>query len=283
MKHNQYADPPLEDPLQTMNKVVTRGNDEQPQQQQQIAQVQTVEEDVSELFADIVKDKELGSPVSNNLSQDIQNVWQTNIVAEKIKKIYERAKTPENCSFLEIPRMNQEIFTQVSPQVKSHDVKLQKYQKSILKTSVNLMQMLNTLVSIKPGEPLSQATLMSLKVNATDALAILSYANQNILQTRKDDIMPSLSKEFRQLHNNVPKDSKLLFGDDINQRIMSISKTSKSVVKYQSSSRHDEKYSRPSKSYNYYQNQPKNLKSFPKTSSSPFGKKNKGQYYPKKY
>ena len=35
--------------------VLTRGNDEHPQQQQQIAQVQTVEEDVSELFADVVE------------------------------------------------------------------------------------------------------------------------------------------------------------------------------------------------------------------------------------
>ena len=179
--------------------------------------------------------------------------------------------------------MNQEIFTQASLQVKSHDVRLQKYQKSILETSVNLMRMLNTLVSIKPGEPFSQATLISLKANTINALAILSYANQNILQTRKDNIMPSLSKEFRQLCNNVPKDSKLLFGNDINQRTMSISKTSKPVVKYQSSSRHGDKYLRSSKCYSYYQNQPKNFKSFPQTSSSPSGKKNKGQYYPKKY
>ena len=78
------------------------------------------------------------------------------------------------------------------------------------------MQILNTLVSIKPWEPLSQTTFMSLKANITDALAILSYANQNIFQTRKDDIMSSLSKEFRQLRNNVPKDSKLLLGNDIN-------------------------------------------------------------------
>ena len=124
---------------------------------------------------------------------------------------------------------------------------------------------------------------MLLKANTTDALAILRYANQNILETSKDDIMPSLSKEFRQLRNNVSKDSKLLFRDDINHCIMSLSKASKSVVKYQSSSRHNDKYSRPSKSYNNYQNQPKNFKSFPKTCSSPFGKKNKGQLYPKKY
>ena len=55
--------------------------------------------------------------------------------------------------------MNQEIFTRVSPKAKSPAVKLQKHQQSILKTSVNLMQMLNPLVSIKPGESLNQATL----------------------------------------------------------------------------------------------------------------------------
>ena len=48
---------PLEDPLKTLNIVVRRGNDEQ--QLQQIAQMQTVEEDVFELFADIVEDKVL--------------------------------------------------------------------------------------------------------------------------------------------------------------------------------------------------------------------------------
>ena len=48
--------------------------------------MQTVEEDVFELFADIVEDREvLRPPVSNNLSQAMQNVWQTNIyiVTEK--------------------------------------------------------------------------------------------------------------------------------------------------------------------------------------------------------
>ena len=86
------ADPPLEDTLQTLNKVLTRGNHEQLQQQQQIAQVQTVEKDVFELFADITEDKELGPPVSQNLSQAMQNVWQTNIVTEKLKRYMRRQR-----------------------------------------------------------------------------------------------------------------------------------------------------------------------------------------------
>ena len=74
VKHNEYADPPLEDPLQTLDKAVTRGNEEQSKQQQ-VVQVQTVEEDdVSELFADIVEDTDLGPLISSNLFQAIQNV-----------------------------------------------------------------------------------------------------------------------------------------------------------------------------------------------------------------
>ena len=42
------------------------------------------------------------------------------------------------------------------------------------------MQLLSTLVSIKPGEPLRQATLLSLKANTTDVLPIFNHANPNI-------------------------------------------------------------------------------------------------------
>ena len=93
--------------------------------------------------------------------------------------------------------------------------------------------------------------------------------------------MPAISKEFRQLRNNVPKDSKLLFGDDINQRIMSISKASKSVVKYQSQSRHHAKYSRPSKSYNYYQKPAQNIQVLPENIKQPFWKEEQRAVLPK--
>ena len=59
--------------------------------------------------------------------------------------------------------------------------------------------------------------------------------------------MPSPIKEFGKLHSNIHKGSKLLFCDDIDQCIMSILKTSKSIVKYQSQKRYDEKYSKSTK------------------------------------
>ena len=58
--------------------------------------------------------------------------------------------------------MGLEIFTQVSSQEKSHNIKLQKEQKCIHKTSMNLGYMLNILVGIKVGEPLNQEVHMLL-------------------------------------------------------------------------------------------------------------------------
>ena len=66
--------------------------------------------------------------------------------------------------------------------------KKKKKKKIIQKRSINLVQMLNCLVGIKPGEPLSQETLKLFKTNTTAALAILRYVNQNILNTSKDNI-----------------------------------------------------------------------------------------------
>ena len=138
--------------------------------------------------------------------------------------------------------------------------------------------MLNVLVCIKPVELHIQDTLMLLKANTTDTQAILSYTNHDFVQTNKDDIMPSPIKEFGKLHSNIHKGSKLLFCDVIDQCIMSILKTSKSIVKYQSQKRYDEKYSKINEKCNYHQNQSKTFKTFLKTLSRPFRKRNKSQY-----
>ena len=92
VKHNRYADPPLENPLQTLNKAVTWCNEEQPKQQQ-VVQVQTVEEDdVSELFADIVEDTELGPPIAATSSRPCimfsKLIWFQKISSCKTSKRY---------------------------------------------------------------------------------------------------------------------------------------------------------------------------------------------------
>ena len=74
---------------------------------------------------------------------------------------------------------------------------------------------------------LSEELLVSLKESASEAFAILSHADSKMLQMRRDDIVPHLAKEFKQLRNDVQKGSEYLFGDNVNERIASITRVIK--------------------------------------------------------
>ena len=56
-----------------------------------------------------------------------------------------------------------------------------------------------------------------IKELASDALVLLSQSNQELLQQRRNGITKNLSREYKTLKLFYPK--KLLFGDDLNNRI----------------------------------------------------------------
>ena len=86
-------------------------------------------------------------------------------------------------------------------------------------------------MDITVNEKISKETLIELKIKATEAITLLGHANYQLLQTRRDEIVPILSKEFRQLKNDVPAESELLFGDELTKRLTAISKTAKIHLK----------------------------------------------------
>ena len=100
-----------------------------------------------------------------------------------------------------------------------------------VKASMPIVQILDKLVNIKPGESMTNKILTQLKNNASDSLALLSCTNQSILQTRRDAIVQQLSKEYKQLRTDVPKDSTKLFGDDLKARLATIKASNKASIK----------------------------------------------------
>ena len=115
----EFTESTLENPLKALNKGVTQVH---RCEQQVTHPVETViEEDVSELPPDVANNNEMRLPVSQNLSQAMRNIWQTNTCSNQIKKLYELSKTSENSRFLDIPRKNLEIFDQIISRTKPHD------------------------------------------------------------------------------------------------------------------------------------------------------------------
>lgn len=134
---------------------------------------------------------------------------------------------PSNCEYLQVPRVNSEIYSTLPEYAKSKDVKRQKQKKFIVKAAVSVTGMLSYPMDIRPNDPLSKDVLTELERRAAETITLLGYANTNQIRSRRDDVALSLGRNFRQLRNDVPAEASLLFGDDIAKRLNAISKTSK--------------------------------------------------------
>ena len=104
----------------------------------------------------------------------------------------------ENCSQLSSTLVNMKIFINIPAHTRSQDVKLQKMQKFLLKSDYPIVSILDSILasssnsSSKPNHMLINET----KELASDALAVLSQSNQELMQQRRDGITKNLSREY---------------------------------------------------------------------------------------
>ena len=160
--------------------------------------------------------------------------------------------------------MDSEIYHHISVPSKIHDVKLQKHQKNIVKASTAVVETLNPLIGIKSNEKLSSETLTELKQKATETLAMLSKANNYIIERSRGDVLPQLGKDIRQIRFNIPKESKTLFEEDVSKRIASVNEMQRDI--------------RTSSTYSstpyYYKSKKSSYTPYSSSSSTPYNSKN---------
>ena len=113
-----------------------------------------------------------------------------------------------------------EIFSNIPAHTRNQDVKMQKMQKFLLKNAYPIVKILDSILPSNSSNNKPDHMLINkIKELASDALAVLSQSNQKLLQQRCDGITKNLSRKYKTLKHNVPPVSKLLFGDDLNNRI----------------------------------------------------------------
>ena len=162
------------------------------------------------MFSEITGDEGTRPEIDSTLDEAIKKVWQSELSKDELKRHNEKYKIPPNCLYLKVLMMDSEIYHHISKPSKAHDVKLQKHQKNIVKASTAVVGTLNT-IGIRSNEKLSSQVLTELKQKATDSLAMLSKTNSYISEMRRNDVLPQLDKDIRQIRVNIPKESKTLF------------------------------------------------------------------------
>ena len=113
---------------------------------------------------------------------------------------------------------------------------------------------------------------------------MLSKANNYINEMRRNDVLPQLGNDIRQIRSNIPKESKTLSEEDVSKRIASVKKMQRNIRASSSYSSTPHCYKSKKSSYTPYNSSSsipynsKNMKSSPSKQSSSYGKKNRRQY-----
>ena len=92
--------------------------------------------EVENLFGDLMGGEKRSVAIESTLANALEKLWNKSQPNEKIKRLTDKQLIPESCPFLQVPRVNNEIFSVLSQQGKRHDVKLQKQEMFLVKAAV---------------------------------------------------------------------------------------------------------------------------------------------------
>ena len=170
----------------------------------------------------------LAIDVDGQLSNIVNNLTKTRLSDDKLKEKLGAYVRPGNCEGLTLTRVNPEIWEKLSAATKSRDLKAQKAQNATVQAMVAITAAADNIVGCtRAGETLSETKMASTLTGLVDALALLSYANQDVNQRRREDHRSDLNQAYKSLCNSDTDGSAWLYGDDLANRIKSINETNR--------------------------------------------------------
>ena len=145
-------------------------------------------------------------------------------VIEKRNKKYLR---PENCEYLKVPKMNQEIWNSIPSYSKKHDLDLQKAQLNLVKGVIPVGQLIDQLYAVK-GKLSNESFDVDEAIRSlVDTIGFVGAANCAIVQKRKSLLRPKLAPKFQKLCSSSEFSSDSLFGKDLAQEVKTINEMGK--------------------------------------------------------
>lgn len=188
--------------------------------------------DGSELFTNISKgfltSEPVGPEVNSTLADLVNTMLSVKPIESNMKTRSDAHVRPKNCSFLETPKLNKEIWSCLTKSQRSVDVHLQETQRDLLKSVVPVVKVIEILYNEK--DSLASDTFDPLAVikSLTDSIAFAGSANINLVKRRKESIKTHLPPGFQKLcAGTTPFTGALLFGEDLQKQVKEINELHK--------------------------------------------------------
>ena len=212
-----------------------------------------------------------GADMQGNLATIVQKLLKHNPEEDKLNEIKKRYLRSKNCEMLAETRVNLAIWNNLSERARTSD--LQKVQKSLIKGSTAVVQVVNDLIS-KPDMP-SKSQIVNQLMDG-----VLLMANANIELRRREALKPEFHTRYRYLCAPSNPITSELFGDGLPKAVKDITDTNRIISKLSRETKQSFKRSRSDGHSHRYQGKNRNNYSWSSKNyrRPPFNKKEVGRW-----
>ena len=163
-----------------------------------------------------------GPEVAEVIAQRVNDACSKKAMDSKLKDLYEKYKTPANCKYLCVPKVNLELWHDLCKESKSEDLGLRELTG---KASQPIIQLFDSALKARKDKS-SMDPHVSLPL-LTDAVTFLGHASFLTSLKRREFLKPDIAKPYQSVCNKSNTITTCLFGDELPKHIKEIGEVNK--------------------------------------------------------
>lgn len=216
--------------------------------------------DLDLTFQDIEQTVDFGPDVDPKVAERIEKTVSRPLSKENQSKLNSELKIPRNCKFLNVPKMNREIWERMRTQSRMQDLNLQQIHQIMAQGLTTLTLIANEVSNSRSNiEPKVGKKILKLCMNGSN---LMGEGFQKLITKRRAQVKPLMNSDFSGIcSSSVPASGGLLFGENLAETLKSSRNTAQVFKKgFQrfNSERRFKPYEKPGPSRYFNQNQPLN-------------------------
>ncbi len=180
--------------------------------------------------------KKTSPAIAGKIAELVDSMLVGGLSTETVKERAEKHSPPENCKYLSVTTVNEEIWDLLSRKTRTVDLAFQRVQEPLLQGLSALTNLAGKLVKdITDGKTPDTRHVLD---HVMDSVALLGNTNWKLNMKRRELIKPDLNPPYTRLCKEDIKPSTKLFGDDLSKHLKDMSEAKKAGQQMQKVSSH---------------------------------------------
>ena len=182
--------------------------------------------DSSVFLPSVFEEKEsFGSAVADVIAQRVSDACSKKPLESEFKELQDKYKTPQNCKFFCVPKMNLELWHDLPRHTKSKDLGILEVQKNIVKSAQPLVQLFDSVLVAQNERKMLQPSEILPVIG--DAITFLGHASFLASLKRRDFLKPDIAVAYHSVCSKSNPVTTFLFGDELPKHIKDIEEVDK--------------------------------------------------------